>query len=253
MTGGSTTPAGWYPSEDPTRQRYWDGDDWTDHYHPPKEAAPPPAPATPVVPTPVVTAPVAASPPPVVLTPDPGPSILPPPGGVGVGIPSVTNPATSVPTELGQGGLIAGIILTVWAGVAFIETIAEFFEARIGEFGVGNFFDGPHSGSAGLLGRFDEWWFDSPLGGEFGRDTNIFQVIVLATAVVALVGVIKSSHDFVRVAAFLAVGQIALFAIIWVPILDDFFSWGDFFTSFVQAAVLPGAALAVFLAGGSKT
>jgi len=43
----TTTPAGWYPdSQDPSRQRYWDGTAWTDNYGP----AVPGVPSPPVVP-----------------------------------------------------------------------------------------------------------------------------------------------------------------------------------------------------------
>jgi uncharacterized RDD family membrane protein YckC len=42
-------PAGWYPDPAPQttpgRQRYWDGQQWTEHVHDPQPAAPPPPPA----------------------------------------------------------------------------------------------------------------------------------------------------------------------------------------------------------------
>jgi hypothetical protein len=39
------TPAGWYPdSEVPGGQRYWDGDQWTEHRQPPPSAPPTPPP-----------------------------------------------------------------------------------------------------------------------------------------------------------------------------------------------------------------
>lgn len=44
MSESGTVPAGWFP--DPSgapRQRYWDGVQWTEHYHPPINAAPDPA------------------------------------------------------------------------------------------------------------------------------------------------------------------------------------------------------------------
>ncbi|CAH0211727.1 MULTISPECIES: DUF2510 domain-containing protein [unclassified Microbacterium] len=43
----TTSPAGWYPAEQhPGRQRYWDGDQWTDHFHPPLDEAPAVPPVT---------------------------------------------------------------------------------------------------------------------------------------------------------------------------------------------------------------
>lgn len=39
----TTTPAGWYPTEQhPGRQRYWDGEQWAGHFHPPLAEAPAP-------------------------------------------------------------------------------------------------------------------------------------------------------------------------------------------------------------------
>jgi hypothetical protein len=52
----STTPAGWYPDPDaPTRLRYWDGSQWTEHFSEPApepvlEPVPEPVPATPTTP-----------------------------------------------------------------------------------------------------------------------------------------------------------------------------------------------------------
>ena len=43
-----STPSGWYTDpEDPTRQRYWDGQSWTEHRTDPAPAAAQPAPAQP--------------------------------------------------------------------------------------------------------------------------------------------------------------------------------------------------------------
>lgn len=43
----TTTPAGWYAAEQHRgRQRYWDGDQWTDHFHPPLDEAPATPPVT---------------------------------------------------------------------------------------------------------------------------------------------------------------------------------------------------------------
>jgi uncharacterized RDD family membrane protein YckC len=49
-------PAGWYPDPAPQtapgRQRYWDGQQWTEHVHDPQPVSPPPAPAYPSYPGP---------------------------------------------------------------------------------------------------------------------------------------------------------------------------------------------------------
>jgi len=65
-----STPAGWYPDpSDPARQRWWDGNAWTEHVHPP--AAPEP---------------VAATPQPAPAAPQPAPAAIPAGGDVTGGI-----------------------------------------------------------------------------------------------------------------------------------------------------------------------
>lgn len=232
MTDTTEPPEGWYPDPDNhARLRWWDGGQWTGHEreNPAVQAPAQPTPAQAIAPDPSldpVVVPVAEA------SPYLGDSdrALEPGGGPPV-------------------ATIAPIVLAAWAALALVNSFGDFMTTRIEAQGLGSLFQGLHHRSAGLLGGFDRWWFDSPLGAEL----NIFQLALLVVAILATVGVATKKSTLVRAAGVAATVHIVVFAIVWIPIRDGV-GWADFVVAIIAGSLLPvGATVGIFRTAGAST